>query len=134
MRISMIFALSLCGAGLAPAVLAQSNDVISGEINLAEATENDGLIVHTSPAFDAARTKARARQAAANGDFTTAFGDYLAVCAGSEVTDASSCYRAAEIARENALENVPPSLSAHLYQRACESGHDMACAQVTGEN
>ena len=133
MRISMILVLSLCGAGLAPAVMAQSNDVISGEINLAEATENDGFFVHTSSSFDAAKTRERARRAAANGDFTTAFGDYLAVCAGSEVTDASSCYRAAEIAHENALENVPSSLSAHLYQRACESGHDMACAQVTAE-
>ena len=134
MRKSIILLLSLCGAGLVPAVMAQSNDVISGEINLAEATENDGFIVHTSPSFDAAKTRARARQAVANGDYASAFGDYLAVCAGSEVTDASSCYRAAEIARENALEHVPPTMSAHLYQRACESGHDAACAQVTAEN
>lgn len=134
MRKPTILLLSLCGAGLVPAVVAQSNDVISGEINLAEATENDGFIVHASPSFDAAKTRARARQAVANGDYATAFGDYLAVSTGSEVTDASSCYRAAEIARENALEHVPPTLSAHLYQRACESGHDEACAQVTAEN
>ena len=106
-----------------------STNVLSGTLDREAADEHGGLFGHTSKTFDPDKTRAQASQAFQNGDYIAAFNNYLAVCVGSETTHADSCYRAAEIADDADLDEVPKTLRAHLYKRACDSGHQAACSE-----
>jgi len=134
MRKSTIVLLGFCGACLAQSAIAQSPNALSGKLDPTAVNEAGGIFVHTSDAFDPAQTKILAAQASENGDYKSAFGHYLAVCVGSENGNADSCYRAAEIARDNELADVPAELRSHLFERACSSGHQTACSQATDRN
>ena len=129
MRIPRIVLLSLCGFCLAQTALAQSRNVLSGQLNPEAADENGGLFVHTSQSFDPDEARTLASQAHRDGDYGAAFSHYLAVCVGSEPNDADSCYRAAELANDQELDDVPDTLRTHLYERACQSGHEDACRE-----
>lgn len=129
MRITTIALLSLCSASLAQSALAQSTNVLSGTLDREAADEHGGLFGHTSKTFDPDKTRAQASQAFQNGDYIAAFNNYLVVCVGSETTHADSCHRAAEIADDADLDEVPKTLRAHLYKRACDSGHQAACSE-----
>lgn len=133
MRISTIALLSLCTTCLAQSAIAQSPNILSGTLDPAAADENDGLFVHTSDSFDPDETRKLAVQASEAGDYAAAFSHHLAVCFGSE-NGADSCYQAAEIARDNEFNDLPPALRERLYGRGCTSGHAEACTQVSGRD
>lgn len=134
MRISTPVLAGLFGICLAHPAIAQSADIVAGKLDPQATDKQGGFYSHTSDSFDADATRLRAEQASENGDYSTAFGHYLAICAGRDEGDAESCYLAAEIARNNELAHVPPELQSHLYKRACASGHQAACSPTSHEH
>lgn len=124
MQVRIIVFLSACSICLSPVAMAQTDNVLSGEVEAIDLERDGDVVFHHTASFDAAATRLRAERALETGNTTAAFGHYLAICSRD---DAESCHQAAQIAEEADIEGVPPDLKTHLFERACAGGVIEAC-------
>lgn len=117
---------ALCGSAAihANAAPQESQDSISGVINLDLSDPEQRYVMKRSENFNVAASKSRAEAAERDGNYAEAFHHYWATC---DAGLSGTCLQAAMLAHTNVVEQVPGVVIKMLYESACDGGIKTAC-------